>query len=184
MSCNYLTSLPSKGSRSRSINTIQQGRFVWSTKPRLDACYGSSVVNLTDSSYYYSLPAELDIPQNDLFQLCLECLEKIQKTAKQIEKISELTADQADDKSDQWMMLHCKCVTASSICDIVKRRASTYFVPLAMKLLYGKQCVTPAMQYGYHNEPVTCDAYIAKEVDEYNRTIFVSKTGLHIDCLV
>ena len=140
MSCNYLISLPSEWSR--SINTIQQGRFVWSTKQRLEVRYGSSVVNLTDSSYYGSLPAEPDIPQNDLFQLCLECLEKIQKTAKHIEKISELTADQANDKSDQWMMLHCKCVTTSSICDIVERRASTYFVPLAMKLLYGKQCVT------------------------------------------
>ena len=53
-----------------------------------------------------------------------------------------------------------------------------------MKLLYGKQCITPAMQYGHHYEPVPCDAYIAKQVDEYNKNVFVSKTGLHIDCLV
>ena len=68
--------------------------------------------------------------------------------------------------------------------DIVKRRASTSFVPLVMKLLYGKQCITPAMQYGHHYEPVPHDAYIAKQVDEYNRNVFVSKTGLHRDCLV
>ena len=119
-----------------------------------------------------------------MFQLYLECLERIQKTAKQIEKISELTADQADDESGEWMMFRREHVTASSFGDIVKRRASILFVPLVMKLLYGKQCITPAMQYGHHNEPIACDAYIAKQADEYNRTIFVSKTGLHIDCLV
>ena len=119
-----------------------------------------------------------------MFQLCLECLERIQKTAKQIEEISELTADQADDKSGKWMMLRCERVTASSFGDIVKRRASTSFGPLIMKLLYGKQWITPAMQYGHYNESVAHDAYIVKQADEYNRTVFVSKTGLHIDCLV
>ena len=152
-------------------------------KQRLEGRYGSSVVNSPDSSYG-SLPAEPDIPQNELFQLCLERLERIQKTAKQIEEISELTADQVDDESGEWMMLRRERVTASSFGDIVKRRASTSFVPLVMKLLYGKQCITPAMQYGHHNEPVARDAYIAKQVNEYNRNVFVSKTGLHIDCLV
>ena len=61
-------------------------------KQRLEARYGYSVVNSPDSSYG-SLPAEPDIPQNGLFQLCLECLERIQKIAKQIEEISEMTAD-------------------------------------------------------------------------------------------
>ena len=70
-------------------------------KQRLEACYGSSVVNSPDSSYG-SLPAEPAIPQNEL---CLECLERIQKTAKQIEEISEMTADQADGESGEWMML-------------------------------------------------------------------------------
>ena len=60
-------------------------------KQRLEGRYGSSVVNSPYSSYG-SLPAEPDIPQNELFQLCLERLERIQKTAKQIEEISELTA--------------------------------------------------------------------------------------------
>ena len=106
-------------------------------KQRLKARYGSLVVNLSDSSYG-SLPAEPDIPQNDLFQLCLERFEKIQKTAKHFEEISELTADQADDESGEWMMLRHERVTASSFGDIVKRRASTSFVPLVMKLLYGK----------------------------------------------
>ena len=152
-------------------------------KQRVEARYGSSVVNSSDSSYG-SLPAEPDIPQNDLFQLCLEHLERIQKTAKQIEEISELTADQADGESGEWMMLRCKRVPTSCFGDIVKRRASTSFAPLVMKLLYGNQYITPAMQYGHHNEPVACDAYIAKQVDEYNRNVFVSKTGFHIDCLV
>ena len=116
--------------------------------------------------------------------MCLECLERIQKTAKQIEEIIELTADQANDQSGEWMMLHRERVTASSFGDIVKRRASTFFVSPVMNLLYGKQCITPAMQYGHHNEPVAHDTYIAKQVDEYNRTVFVSKTGLHVDCLV
>ena len=119
-----------------------------------------------------------------MFQLCLEHLERIQKTAKQIEEISELTADQADDQSGEWMMLRRERLTASTFGDIVKRRASTSLVPLVMKLLYGKQCITPAMQYGYYNEPVARDAYITKQVDQYNRTVFVSKTELHIDCLV
>ena len=83
-------------------------------KQRLEACYGSSVVNSPDSSYG-SLPAEPDIPQNDLFQLCLECLERIQKTAKQIEEISELTAYQADDESGEWMMLCRERIAASSL---------------------------------------------------------------------
>ena len=118
--------------------------------------------------------------------MCLEHLERIQKTAKQIEEISELTttADQTDGKSGEWMMLHLEHVTASFFGDIVKRRASTSFGSLVMKLLYGKQWITPAIQYGHHNEPVACDAYIVKQADEYNRTVFVSKTGLPIDCLV
>ena len=115
-----------------------------------------------------------------MFQLCLERFERIQKTAKQI----ELTADQANDESGEWMMLRHERVTTSSSGDIVKRRASTSFVPLVMKHLYGKQCITPAMQYGHYNEPVPRDAYIAKQVDKYNRTAFVSKTRLHIDCLL
>ena len=82
------------------------------------------------------------------------------------------------------MMLHCENVTASSYGDIVKRRVSTSFGYLVMKLLYGKQWIIPAIQYGHHNEPVACDAYIVKQADEYNRTVFVSKTGLLIDCLV
>ena len=90
-------------------------------KQRLEARYGSSVVNSPDSSYG-SLPAEPDIPQNELFQLCLERLERIQKTAKQIEEISEMTADQADDESGEWMMLHRERVTASSFGDIGKEK--------------------------------------------------------------
>ena len=127
--------------------------------------------------------AEPYIPQNELFQLCLERLERIQKTAKQIEEISEMTADQADDESGEWMMLRRECVTASSFGDIAKRRTSSSPAPLVTKLLYGKHYITPAMQYGIDNEPVAREAYIAKQ-HEHNRTIFVSKTGLHIDCLV
>ena len=152
-------------------------------KQRLEARYGSSVVNSPDSSNG-SLPAEPDIPQNELFQLCLERLERIQKTAKQIEEISELTAEQADDESGEWMMLRRERVTASSFGDIVKRRTSTSFVPLVTKFLYGKQWITPAMQYGHNNKPIAHEVYIAKQRDEYNKTVFVSKTGLHIDCLV
>ena len=40
------------------------------------------------------------------------------------------------------------------------------------------------MQYGHNNESVACEAYIAKQCDEYDKTVFVSKTGLYIDCLV
>ena len=95
---------------------------------RLEACYGSSVVNSPDSSYG-SLPAEPDIPQNEyssqIFQLCLERLERIRKTAKQIEEIREMTADEADDKSGEWMMLCRERVTTTSFGDIAKRRKST-----------------------------------------------------------
>ena len=51
------------------------------------------------------------------------------------------------------------------------------------KLLYSKHYIIPAMQYGIDNEPVAREAYIAKQ-HEHNRTIFVSKNGLHIGCLV
>ena len=152
-------------------------------KQRLEARYGSSVVNSPDSSYG-SLPAEPDIPQDELFQLCLEHLERLKKTARQIEAISELTADQADDESGEWMMLRREHVTASSFGDIVKRRQSTSFSQIVIKMLYRKHCITPAMLYGHNNESVAREAYIAKQCDEYNRTVFVSKTGLHIDCLV
>ena len=151
-------------------------------KQRLEARYGSSVVNSPDSSYG-SLPAEPDIPQNELFQLYLERLERIQKIAKQIEEISEMTTDQADDESGEWMMLHCERVTASSFGAIAKRRTSSSPTPLVTKLLYSKHYIIPAMQYGIDNEPVAREAYIAKQ-HEHNRMIFVSKTGLHIDCLV
>ena len=40
------------------------------------------------------------------------------------------------------------------------------------------------MLYGHNNKPVAREAYIAKQRDGYNKTVFVSKTGLHIDCLV
>ena len=69
-------------------------------KQRLEARYGSSRVNSPDTSYG-SLPAEPDIPQDELFQLCLEYLGRLKKTARQIEAISKLTADQADDESGE-----------------------------------------------------------------------------------
>ena len=40
------------------------------------------------------------------------------------------------------------------------------------------------MQYGQHIAPAAHDAYIAKQADEYNKTVFVSKTELHIDCFI
>ena len=54
---------------------------------------------------------------------CFNCILNIlreYKTTKQNEKINELTADQADDKSGEWMMLHCECITGSSFDGIVK----------------------------------------------------------------
>ena len=95
-----------------------------------------------------------------------------------------MTANQANDESGEWMMLRRKCVTASSFGNIVKRRKSTSFAPLVIRMLYRKHCTTPAMLYGHNNEPVAREAYIAKQRDEYNRTVFVSKTRLYIDCLV
>ena len=80
------------------------------------------------------------------------------------------------------MMLCHKCETASFFGDIVKRK-STSFAPqnAIQKTLYGTCNVTV---YDHNNEPVVREAYIAKQHDEYNGTVFVSKTGLHIDCLV
>ena len=150
-------------------------------KQRLETRYGASVVNSPDSSYG-SLPAEPDIPQDELFQLCRERLERVQKSVKQIEEISELTADQANDESGEWIMLRRERVTASSFGSIVKRKAA--FAPLVNRLLYGKHCLTPAMKYGQYHEATACQAYITKQRDEYHRTVFVTRTGLHIDCLV
>ena len=73
-------------------------------------------------------------------------------------------------------------MTASSFGSIVKRRSS--FAPLVSRLLYGKRCLTVAMKYGHDNEAVAQEACIAKQRDEHQRTVFVTKTGLHIDCLV
>ena len=150
-------------------------------KQRLETRHGSSVINSPDSSYG-SLPAEPDIPQDELFRLCREHLERLRKTAKQIEEISELTADQADDESGEWIMLRRERVTASSFGSIVKRRSS--FAPLVTRLLYGKRCMTTAMKYGHDNEAVAREAYIIKKREEYQHNVFVTKTGLHIDCLV
>ena len=83
-------------------------------KQGLKVRYGSSVVNLPDSSYG-SLPTEPDIPQDELFKLCLEYLERLKKTARQIEAISELTAD---DESGEWMILRCERVTVSYFGDM------------------------------------------------------------------
>ena len=76
------------------------------------------------------------------------------------------------------MMLHCECVTTFSFGDIAKRRKSTSVTPQATRLLYSKQYETPAIQYGHDNEPVAHEAYISKQHDEYNRTLFVRKIGL------
>ena len=65
--CNFLISLPTEGSG----------------KQRLETRYSAIVVNSADS-YYGSLPAEPDIPQDELFRLCREHLERVQKSAKQI----------------------------------------------------------------------------------------------------
>ena len=75
------------------------------------------------------------------------------------------------------MMLRRECVTASSFGDIEGNQHPLH-VPQVTRLLYSKQCETPAMQYDHSNEPVAHEAYIAKQHDEYNRTVFVSKTGL------
>ena len=149
-------------------------------KQRLETRYGSSVVNSPDSSYG-SLPAEPDIDQDELFRLCRECLERLHKSPTEIEEISEVTADQANDESGEWIMLRRERVTASSFGSIVKRRSS--FAPLVSRLLYGKHCLTAAMKYGHDNEAVARKAYIAKHC-EHQRTVFVTKTGLHIDYLV
>ena len=71
-------------------------------KQRPKTYYGFSLIDLHDSSDD-TLPAESDITQNDLFQLCLEHLKRNQKTTNQIEEISELTADQTNDESDEWI---------------------------------------------------------------------------------
>ena len=47
-------------------------------KQRLEACYGSSVVNSPDYSYG-SLPAEPDIPQNDYFSYVLNALREYRR---------------------------------------------------------------------------------------------------------
>ena len=143
-------------------------------KQRLETRYGASVVNSPDSSYG-SLPAEPDISQDELFRLCRERLERVQKSAIQIEEISELT-------SGEWIMLRRERITASSFGSIVKRKAA--FAPLATRLLYGKHYSTPAMKYGQYHEATACQAYITKQHDEYHRTVFVTRTGPHIDCLV
>ena len=70
----------------------------------------------------------------------------------------------------------------SSFGSFVKRRSS--FAPLVSRLLYGKHCLITAMKYDHYNESVAWEAYIAKQRDEHHRTVFVTKTGLHIDYLV
>ena len=54
-------------------------------KQRLEACYGSSVVNSPDSSHG-SQPAEPDIPQNNLFQLCLDALREYRRLPNRLRK--------------------------------------------------------------------------------------------------
>ena len=73
-----------------------------------------------------------------------------------------MTSDQADGESGEWMMLCRECVTASSFGEIAKSRTSSSPAPVVTKLLYSKHFITPAMQYGTDNEPVACEAYIAK----------------------
>ena len=72
---------------------------------RLETRYGSLVVNSPDSSYG-SLPAERDIDQDKVFQMCSKRLERLHKSASKIEEISEVTTDQADDESGKWIMLY------------------------------------------------------------------------------
>ena len=63
-------------------------------------------------------------------------------------------------------------------------REENFPLPLSSLNCCSIHCITPAMQYGHNNEPVAHGAYIAKQRDEYDRTTFVSKVGLHIDFLV
>ena len=110
--------------------------------------------------------------------MCSACLETLQKSAREIEEISELIGDQADDESGKWIMLRPECVTPSSFGSIVKRRYS--LASLVSRLLYGKRCLTAAMKYGHDNEVVAQEAYVAEQ-HEHQLTVFVTKTGLHIN---
>jgi len=83
-------------------------------------------------------------------------------------------------KSGEWIMLHQEHVTASSFGSIVKRRAA--FAPLVSRLLYDKYCLT--MKYGHDHEATAHEAYVTKQCEEYHSTVILTRTGLHIECLV
>ena len=62
--CNFLISLPTEGSG----DAARKISLKYKKTEALEARYGASVVNSPDSSYG-SLPAEPDIPQDELFRL-------------------------------------------------------------------------------------------------------------------
>ena len=92
-----------------------------------------------------------------------------------------MTDDQADDESGELIMPHQECVTASSFDSMVKKRSS--FAPPVSRFLYGKHCLTAAMRYGHHNEAVTQEFYIVKQL-ENQCTVPETKPGLGIDYLI
>ena len=113
--------------------------------------------------------------------MCSECFETLHKSANERDEISEVASNQADDESGEWIMLYQEHVTASFFVSTVKRRYS--FAPLISKLLYGKHFLTAKIKYAHDIEAIACKAYTTKQ-REHQRTVFVTKLGLHIDYLV
>jgi len=119
---------------------------------RISVRYSTSVADSSPDSSYGSMPAEVDVTQEELLQLCREYLQRMKTTDVEVNDIIERTTDQDEDDSGEWFVLRRECVTASSFGEIIKRQKS--FVPLVKKICYSKNIQTAAMRYGHDNEPV------------------------------
>ena len=146
-------------------------------KRRLES-RGHSCTNSSLDSSYGSTPAEPDIPEVELLQLCKEHLDRLKVSSEDIDNICQCTIDQNDDISGKWMKQRRGRVTASSFGAIAKRKSS--FVPLVKRLLYAKHVTTRAMRYGHLHEVHARNAYTTYLLDKH-KDATVMRTGLHID---
>ena len=146
-------------------------------KRRLES-RGHSCTNSSLDSSYGSTPAEPDIPEVELLQLCKEHLDRLKVSSEDIDNICQCTVDQNDDISGEWMKQRRGRVTASSFGAIAKRKSS--FVPLVKRLLYAKHVTTRAMRYGHLHEVHVRNAYTTYLLDKHKNAT-VMRTGLHID---
>lgn len=111
--------------------------------------------------------------ENDFITSKIAYLLSIERNAADRKRVEELTREQRS--SDLWVEIRKKMLTASNFGKIVKLKPYTSCISTVENILYSKEIISKATQYGILNEATAINA-IAKFLQTP-----IQKSGIYID---